>query len=48
MALRDNPRALVKIAPAGAADAVLGALRGNVGTQFTTAEAATEQESIHG
>jgi hypothetical protein len=37
----------VKIAPANAADAVLGALRQNNGTQFTTA-AATGLESIHG
>lgn len=37
MALRDNPRALVKIAPAGEPDAVLRALRQNVGTAFVTA-----------
>jgi acetylglutamate kinase len=33
-ALRDNPRALVKIAPAGAPDAVLDALRDDAGTRF--------------
>lgn len=33
-ALRDNPQALVKIAPADAPDAVLGALRADVGTRF--------------
>jgi acetylglutamate kinase len=48
MALRDNPRALVKIAPANAPDAVLAALRGNVGTQFTTAEAQRAKESCDG
>lgn len=48
MALRDNPRALVKIAPANAPDAVLGALRSGVGTQFTTPQAAAERESAHG
>jgi acetylglutamate kinase len=37
MALRDNPRALVKIAPAGEPDAVLRALRQNIGTAFVTA-----------
>ncbi|MFY9341243.1 MAG: acetylglutamate kinase [Planctomycetota bacterium] len=35
-ALRDNPRALIKIAPANAPDAVLAALRANSGTAFTT------------
>lgn len=35
-ALRDNPRALVKIAPAKGADAVLAALQPDVGTRFTT------------
>lgn len=48
MALRDNPRALVKIAPANAPDAVLAALRGNVGTQFTTAEQKRAQEACDG
>lgn len=48
MALRDNPRALVKIAPANAPDAVLAALRGNVGTQFTTTEAQRAKESCDG
>jgi hypothetical protein len=43
MALRDNPRALVKIAPANAPDAVLAALRANTGTQFApAADAALE------
>ncbi|MCU0865881.1 MAG: acetylglutamate kinase [Planctomycetes bacterium] len=35
LALRDNPRALVKIAPGGSADAVLQALRETTGTTFT-------------
>jgi acetylglutamate kinase len=48
LALRDNPRALIKIAPANAPNAVLAALRGNVGTQFTTNDATTELESAHG
>lgn len=48
MALRDNPRALIKIAPANAPDAVLQALRANTGTQFTSAAAQTELESSHG
>lgn len=48
MALRDNPRALVKIAPANAPDAVLAALRGNVGTQFTTTEAQRNKEACDG
>ena len=34
MALKDNPKALIKIAPAGAPDAVLSALRQNSGTTF--------------
>jgi len=42
LALRDNPRALVKIAPGSAQDAVLAALRPSVGTTFTTAATATE------
>jgi acetylglutamate kinase len=42
MALRDNPRALIKIAPGSAHDAVLSALRSSVGTTFTTDGAATE------
>ena len=47
LALAQNPRALVKIAPAQAPDAVLSALRANAGTQFVTAaHAATE--SFHG
>ena len=44
MALRDNPRALIKIAPAGAPDAVLHALRASVGTTFTTT---TNQAELH-
>lgn len=48
MALRDNPRALVKIAPANAPDAVLAALRANVGTQFATAEQKRLQEACDG
>lgn len=47
MALRDNPRALVKIAPANTHDAVLQALRANTGTRFATTTAA-ELESSHG
>ena len=34
LALRENPNALVKIAPAGQRDAVLAALRDDVGTTF--------------
>lgn len=41
-ALRDNPRALIKIAPGAAPDAVLAALRPSVGTTFTTTTSATE------
>ncbi len=48
MALRDNPRALVKIAPAGEPDAVLRALRQNVGTSFVTSHSALELEQNHG
>lgn len=48
LALRDNPRALIKIAPANAKDAVLAALRANVGTQFTTARTQEDLESSHG
>jgi acetylglutamate kinase len=36
LALRDNPRALIKIAPANAPDAVLASLRSSIGTTFTT------------
>jgi acetylglutamate kinase len=42
MALRDNPQALIKIAPGAAHDAVLSALRQSVGTTFTTSRTATE------
>lgn len=46
MALRENPRALVKIAPGASPDtssgAVLAALRSGVGTTFTTEAATTE------
>lgn len=42
MALRDNPQALIKIAPGSAHDAVLSALRPSVGTTFTTSRTATE------
>ena len=38
MAARENPLALVKIAPAGAQDAVLAALRQNTGTSFRMME----------
>lgn len=44
MALRDNPRALIKIAPGSAHDAVLSALRSSVGTTFTTSSKATETQ----
>ncbi|MBK8097767.1 MAG: acetylglutamate kinase [Planctomycetes bacterium] len=40
-ALRDNPTALVKIAPAKAPDAVRHALRQDVGTRFCNPEAST-------
>jgi acetylglutamate kinase len=46
LALRDNPRATIKIAPANAADAVRHALRGDVGTVF--AATATAPETAHG
>lgn len=48
MALRDNPRAMVKIAPAGEPDAVLRALRQNVGTSFVNAHGLLETEQNHG
>ncbi|MBL8722917.1 MAG: acetylglutamate kinase [Planctomycetes bacterium] len=41
LAVRENPRALVKIAPAGEVDAVLRALRQQVGTAFVPDDAAT-------
>jgi hypothetical protein len=34
LALRDNPKALIKIAPGGVPDAVREALRAEVGTRF--------------
>jgi acetylglutamate kinase len=43
-ALRENPHALVKIAPANVADAVRIALRDDTGTRFTTAAAAATSE----
>jgi acetylglutamate kinase len=46
MALRDNPRALIKIAPGGSADAVLQALRETTGTTFTPDS--TTAETHHG
>lgn len=46
-ALRDNPRALVKIAPANGPDAVVSALRDSTGTRFTTS-AVTVQEAGRG
>ncbi len=48
LALRENPRALVKIAPAAAPDAVLMALREGTGTRFLTAGNTTTTESPHG
>lgn len=45
IALRDNPRAQIKIAPANTADCVLAALRADSGTSFTTNHRA---ESLHG
>jgi len=44
LALRENPRALVKIAPAGAPDAVLDALRPDVGTAFVAGPEPTEAD----
>jgi len=38
-ALAQNPRALIKIAPASGADAVLGALAAGTGTTFARSEA---------
>jgi acetylglutamate kinase len=43
LALRENPRALVKIAPAAGADAVRQALQPGTGTRFCAA-----QETVHG
>ncbi|MBL9076672.1 MAG: acetylglutamate kinase [Planctomycetes bacterium] len=40
-ALRDHPRAIVKIAPGGTDDAVCAALRADVGTRFVTDHEAT-------
>ncbi|MBZ0152766.1 MAG: acetylglutamate kinase [Planctomycetes bacterium] len=47
LALRNNPSALVKIAPAGAADAVLHALRADTGTRFVM-ERTPQLETRHG
>jgi acetylglutamate kinase len=47
MALRDNPRALIKIAPAAGVDSVLGALRASTGTRFHTGDVAAA-EAFHG
>lgn len=48
LALRENPRALVKIAPADAPDAVLGALRQQTGTTFTSPASLAAMEQDHG
>lgn len=49
LAHRENPRVLVKIAPAGEPDAVLRALRQNVGTAFVAAHAEKQLlENDHG
>jgi acetylglutamate kinase len=47
-ALRDNPRALVKIAPAGAPDAVLHALGADAGTRFRPDKALPASPHHHG
>jgi hypothetical protein len=43
LALRENPEALVKIAPAGQPDALLAALREDVGTTFHQNACATSE-----
>jgi acetylglutamate kinase len=49
LARRENPRALVKIAPAGSPSAVLDALRADVGTSFGDEfDPAAAPEAIHG
>ncbi|MEZ6037247.1 MAG: acetylglutamate kinase [Planctomycetota bacterium] len=50
LALRDNPRALVKIAPANREDAVRQALLADVGTRFVADQdmQQTQTESAHG
>ncbi|MEO6597225.1 MAG: acetylglutamate kinase [Planctomycetota bacterium] len=48
MALRDNPRALVKIAPAAAHDAVNAALADDTGTRFWTDDTNQTMEVPHG
>ncbi|MBL8729195.1 MAG: acetylglutamate kinase [Planctomycetes bacterium] len=48
LALRDNPQALVKIAPGGHADAVRHALRDDVGTTFRLEPNPTTRENHHG
>ncbi len=50
LAARANPRAMVKIAPAGAPDAVLAALGDDVGTRFTVMASSGEArgETAHG
>jgi acetylglutamate kinase len=45
LALRENPRALVKIAPGGSPDAVLQALRETTGTTFTPDRETPEDET---
>ena len=43
-----NPKALVKIAPAAGPNAVLAALRPDVGTRFVLDKSAAAQEASHG
>ena len=44
LALKENPNAMVKIAPAGQSDAVLAALRSDVGTTFHQNACATTED----
>jgi acetylglutamate kinase len=48
LAARENPKALVKIAPAAAGDAVLGALREHTGTRFFADDQSPGTELPHG
>lgn len=48
LALRDNPGTLIKIAPGGQPDAVLRALRADVGTAFIATHGNATQERNHG
>lgn len=48
LAVKENPRALIKIAPAGEPDAVLAALSADVGTRFEPDAPQRAMEAAHG